>query len=233
MEYCICLITIFTAIVLLKIVFNINFKEAKKFEENSNEFAEISNKFPENIDVAKTILKQLNNENVEIEQQKDTKTSLYIALTNKITIADMKSHYGRIQTIAHECVHSIQDRRLLLFNFFYSNFFLLYFTIISILTIFKVINNGMLQLFILLLIGFIQFIIRGYLETDAMTKAKYVAKEYMEQEQKCSKEEINKLVNQYEKINKIGIPMVLYVLICNILAKIGIYSIILIILNFI
>ena len=228
MEYCICLITIFVAIVLLSIVFKINLKKAKKFEVN-NELGKVTDKFPDNIIIAKTILKQLNNENVEIEQQKDTKTSLYIALTNKITIADMKSHYGRIQTIAHECVHSIQDRRLLLFNFFFSNFFLLYFIVISMLTIFKVVNNGILQMFILLLIGFIQFMVRGYLETDAMTRAKYVAKEYMEKEQKCTKEEIEKLTNEYDEINKIGIPIVLNSLTISILGKIGVYSVLLII----
>ena len=67
------------------------------------------------------MLEMLDNKDVQIEQAKDTKTSLYIAVTNKISIADLKDNYGRIQTIAHECMHSVQDRRLLLFNFIFSN----------------------------------------------------------------------------------------------------------------
>ena len=70
------------------------------------------------------MLKMLDNKNVKIEEAKDTGTSLYIAVTNKISIADMKNNYARIQTIAHECIHSCQDRRLLLFNFiFLLNFY--------------------------------------------------------------------------------------------------------------
>ena len=56
----------------------------------------------------------VNNENVKVEEDKDSEASLYIAITNKISIANIQKTYTRIQTLAHECLHSIQDRKLLL-----------------------------------------------------------------------------------------------------------------------
>jgi len=108
------------AIILFKFIFKINIKKIKEKQENK-ELENITDKFPNNIEIAKEMLKMLDNKNVKIEEAKDTGTSLYIAVTNKISIADMKNNYARIQTIAHECIHSCQDRRLLLFNFIFSN----------------------------------------------------------------------------------------------------------------
>lgn len=223
----ICLLLCILTIILFKIIFKINLKQAKALEENEK-MQEITDKFPENIEIAEEMLEMLDNKNVKIEQAKDTKTSLYIAVTNKISIADMKDNYGRIQTIAHECIHSVQDRRLLMFNFIFSNFSILYFITIAILSICNVLKNSMLQIFILCLIAFIQFAVRAYLEIDAMTKSKYLAKEYIEKKNLCAQEEINKLIKEYDKINKIGIPFVLDNLITNALIRICLYIIIVI-----
>lgn len=227
MENYICLLLCILTIILFKIIFKINLKQAKALEENKK-MQEITDKFPENIEIAQEMLEMLDNKNVKIEQAKDTKTSLYIAVTNKISIADMKDNYGRIQTIAHECMHSIQDRRLLMFNFIFSNFSILYFITITILSICNVLKNSILQIFILCLIAFIQFAVRAYLEIDAMTKSKYLAKEYIEKKNLCTQEEINKLIKEYDKINKIGIPFVLDNLITNALIRICLYIIIVI-----
>lgn len=200
-------ILVFFTIILFKFVFKINFKNMKQKQENK-ELEKITDKFPENVEIAKEMLEMLNNKNVKIEEAKDTGTSLYIAVTNKISIADMKNNYARIQTIAHECIHSCQDRRILLFNFIFSNINIIYFIIISILTILRVINNQMLQIAILMLFTLIEFSIRSFLEIDAMTKAKYLAKEYMEKKKICTDKEKETLLKEYENINKIGIPFV-------------------------
>ena len=55
--------------------------------------------------------------------------------------------------------------------------------------------------------------VRSYLENDAMIKAKYLAKEYMEEEKNVDKNEINRLVQGFDKINNIGIKYVNYNLI--------------------
>ena len=68
-----------------------------------------------------------------------------------------------------------------------------------------------------------------YLENDAMIKARYLAKEYMEEKQISKKEEIKKLVNGFDKINKIGIKSINYNIYLSIIIRILIFSIICII----
>lgn len=225
MEIICFLILIILAIILFKIIFKINIKKMKEKKENK-ELEEITDKFPQNVEVAKTMLEMLDNNSVKIEEAKNTETSLYIAVTNKISIADMKKNYARIQTVAHECIHSCQDRRLLLFNFIFSNINIIYFIIISILTILKVISNQNLQIEILMLFTLIEFSVRSFLEIDAMTKAKYLAKEYMEKIKLCTEEGKNKLLKEYGDINKIGIPFVIDNLLTTALIRVLIYCII-------
>ena len=228
MEELICLFICISTIILFKVIFKINIKKVKALDEDK-EKQKITDKIPENIEIAKEMLEMLDNKDVTIEQAKDTKTSLYIAVTNKISIADMKDNYARIQTIAHECLHSVQDRRLLLFNFIFSNFSIIYFIIITILSICNVVKNSMLQIFILTIIAFIQFAVRGFLEIEAMTKAKYLAKEYMEKKNLCTQNEIEELIKEYGKINKIGIPFIIDNLITSSLIRICVYILITII----
>lgn len=228
MEKYICLLFCILVIILFKIIFKINFKKAKALEQNKK-MQKITDKFPENIEIAKEMLEMLDNKDVKIEQAKGTKTSLYIAITNKISIADLKDNYGRIQTIAHECMHSVQDKTLLMFNFIFSNISILYFIIVTILSICNIVKNSMLQIFILLILSFIQFAVRGYLEIDAMTKSKFLAKEYMQKKKICTDEEIDELIKEYDKINEIGIPFTLDNLITNAFLRIIIYILIIII----
>lgn len=216
------LVLCFFTIILFKFIFKINIKKAKKLEENK-ELQKITDKFPENIDIAKDILKMLGNTDVKIEQAKDTKTSLYITITNKIVIADLKDNYGRIQTIAHECTHSVQDRRVLMFNFIFSNVEIVYFIISLILTITNVFTNALLQICILLILFFIKYATRSYLEIDAMTKSRYLAEKYMDKKNLCTKDEKEKLLMEYDKINNVGIPFTLYYLLTNSLIRIILY----------
>ena len=225
MENIICIILLVLTIILFKFVFKINFKKAKSLQDNK-ELEKITDKFPENVEIAKEMLQILRNEDVKIEEAKDTQTSLYIAITNKISIADMKNNYARIQTIAHECLHSCQDRTMLMFNFIFSNINMIYFLVISILTICKVINNQVLQIAILMLFTLIQFAIRSFLEIDAMTRAKFLAKEYMEKKKLCTDKEKEQLLKEYEKINKIGIPFVVDNLLTTGLTRVLVYTII-------
>ncbi len=224
MESIIYIILLVLTIILFKFVFKINFKKAKSLQENK-EMEKITDKFPENVEVAREMLQMLGNEGVKIEEAKDTGTSLYIAITNKISIADMKNNYARIQTIAHECLHSCQDRTMLLFNFIFSNINMIYFFVISILTAFKVINSQMLQIAILMLFTLVQFAVRSFLEIDAMTRAKFLAKEYMEKKKLCTNEEKEQLLKEYDKINKTGIPFVVDNLLTSGLIRVLIYVI--------
>ena len=216
---------IILTIVLLKFVLKISLKKAKELNEDKK-LEELTDRFPENIEIAKEMLEMLNNKDVTIEEAKNTSTSLYIVATNKILIADLKNNYARIQTIAHECLHSIQDKTLLLFNFIFSNISILYFIIISILTACGIIKNTMIQIFILTIFALIKLLIRGYLEIDAMTKAKYLAGEYIDKKKLLSEDEKEELLNKYEEINKQGIPFTLFYILSNSFLGIIIYAII-------
>lgn len=218
-------IVLMLIIMILKIIFKINFKELKQLEKNEY-LDKITDKFPENIEICKEILKKLKNEDVKIEENKESKTSLYIAVTNKIIIANLKNSYSRIQTIAHECVHSIQSKNLLFFNFIFSNIYLMYYVLSIIFTVLGVFKNTLLQVMILFVLSFIYYVIRSYLETNAMTKAEFVAKEYIEESKKCISKEKEELVDEYTNINKVGIIAYNYILFANCMLKIVIYCMI-------
>lgn len=208
MENVILITLLIVTIVILKIIFRINIKKAKAMQENKK-LEEITNKFPEDIDIAKEMLKMLGNEKVKIEEEKDTKTSLYIAITDKIVIADMKNNYARIQTIAHECEHSVQDRRILLANFIISNVCILYYLIMLILTICGISSNYLLNIIIFILLTSIKLIIRTYLETEAMTKSRFLAEKYIDNKNICTETEKQELLEEYDEINKMGIPFMI------------------------
>ena len=225
MESIIFSVLIILTLILFKFIFKINLKKAKIIKENK-ELERITDRFPENIEIAKEMLEMLGNKNVKIEEAKDTESSLYIAITNKISIADMKNNYARIQTIAHECLHSCQDRTMLLFNFIFSNINIIYFILISVLTILKIINNQILQIVILMLFTLIQFTVRSYLEIDAMTRARFFSEKYIDKKKLCTDQEKENLLKVYEKINSFGIPFTVYSLLANGLIHILIYCII-------
>ena len=215
------LIIIIVAIIASVIIYfnmSMNKKELEKLALDK-ELNTISEKIPENIEICKNILKKVKNEKVKVEEDKESKTSLYIAISDKIIIADVKNSYTRIQTIAHECLHSIQDRRIQIFNFIFSNIYIIYFIITAILAIFNKIQNSMLYLSIMLILSYTYYFIRSYLEDDAMIKAKYLAKEYLEETKISSPEEINSIIQSYEKINNIGIKTVNFQIMLQTLIK--------------
>ena len=225
MEYIVTASICAITLIVLKIVIGGNVKMLKQLAEDK-ELNNITDKMPENVEICKDILKKIENDDVVIEENVESDTSLYIAVTNKISIGKLKGSYVRIQTIAHECIHSIQNRRMLMFNFIFSNIYLLYYVAIVILTLFGIIKNSMLHLLIFSILTLVWYFIRSLLEIDAMTRAKYLAKDYMEDKNICTKEEISKVVHGYEKINKIGIPLYNYTLLTKSIIKIIIYCVI-------
>ena len=188
------------AILVIHFMMKINVKEIEKIalDENLNKITE---KYPDNTQICKDILKKLKNENVKIEEDINSNSTLYIAIQNKISIGNTHNSFTRIQTMAHECLHSVQDRKMLIFNFIYSNIYILYYLVTLILLILKKLPNEMLFLNIFLILSFIYYVVRIFLENDAMIKAQYVAKEYMEEKNISTKEEINLVVEGLKTIN--------------------------------
>lgn len=228
MEYIIIILISLIFIILLKKIFNIKISVLKNYKEDEK-LIKITDKFPNNMELTKEVLEKLKNETVQVKENANSETSLYVALTNTISISTKKNSCTRIQTIAHECVHSVQNRVIQVSNFIISNVYIIYFFTILVLTIFNLINNPLLYLNILILLGTLQLVIRVYLEMDAMIKAKYVAKEYMQEKKLISKEEIDVLCDEYDKINKIGIPFYVWNLFTSNMVKIIIYAVIVLI----
>ena len=225
MEFGIIIIFLICIIVILRILFGSSKKQIEEIAKNET-LDELAEKYPSNVEMCKEYLKMLHNETVIVEEDKNATNSLYIAISNKIMIADVRGSFTRIQTIAHECLHSIQNRKILIFNFIYSNIYILYFIIISILKLFNILPYEMMFLAILIMGGFIYYFVRSYLENDAMIKARFLAKEYMEDKKISSQEEINKIVHHFDKLNDIGVRCVNYTLLLNIVIEILIFCVI-------
>lgn len=228
MEYifiiCICVLTM----IILKFAWSIKIKDIKKLKElgYDKSLNEITNKLPENKEICKDILKMLNNENVKIEESESNQASLYMVLSNSIIIANIKNTFTRVQTVAHECLHSIQNKRTLLFNFIFSNIYFIYFIAICSLAILKINPLPNIAIFALAICSFINYIIRSYLEMDAMINAKPLAEQYLKREGTLTEKEQETILNNYDEINNIGIKLYNYTLITKNLIKIIIYSVI-------
>lgn len=235
MEYLIIIILLILTIFILKIGLNIKIKDIKKIKELGLDRQNngLTKDFPKNKEICENILEILNNKNVEIEELADKKssTSLYLVMQNKILIANINNVFTRIQTIAHECIHSVQNKALLKFNFIFSNFNILYFIVILILAILKVTDKEVENILLigLILMQFIFFAVRSFLETDAMTRAEYLAKEYVNKTKILTKENEEQLINKYKELNKIGIKLYNFTLACKFILKPIIYSIVVLI----
>ena len=218
--YLIIIIIFLFFLLILKIGLNIKIKDVKRLKQLSQDkdLNKITNVFPKNKEICEEILEKLNNKNVEIEElgeNSKSQTSLYLVIQNKIIIANIKDNFARIQTIIHECIHSIQNKKILKFNFIFSNISNLYFITICILALFNLLRGQVLYclLISLILIQSISFIVRSYLETDAMTRAEYIAKDYIKEKNILKKEDEEKIVNTYKEINNKGVKLYNYILI--------------------
>ena len=228
MESLIIFILVVITIVILKLMLGSNKKIIMKIA-NNEKLNNIVQKLPDNINICKDILKKLNNEKVKIEEQENTNCFYFIA-TDKIILNKDKKYFTRVQTIVHECIHSIQDKKILWFNYIFANLLNIFWLITMILTIAGVITQYALFSAIILICIVIFYAIRSYLEIEAMTKAKYIAKEYLEEKQV---KETAEIVKEYEKLNDVGIKYTCYKLISSKLYLLAIYTIIGCILNFI
>lgn len=222
----VCAITL----ILLKFLLNIKFSKIKELKyRNTDGLEKFGNKFQDDEKICKEILKMLNNSDVKIKMEPEYSSCLYMVFNNTITIGKFQQNYMKLQTIAHECIHSCQNKTTLGANFIISNIYLLYFIVILILEFLNNLPFANIHIMILVFLSFIQYIIRITLENEAMIKAKYVAKEYIEHSNILDKDETNKLLIEYDEVNNIGIPFMSFYLIANNLIKVIIFSLLVLI----
>ena len=222
MELIIIIISIIS-IIILNILMSSNIKKMKEIATNEK-LNKLTEKYPSNIEICKELLEKVDNKNVKIEENVNFEATLYIAISNKILIGNMHNSFTRIQTIAHECLHSVQDRKLLIFNFVFSNIYFLYYIICCILIILKYLPNELLFLNIFLILSFIYYTIRIFLENDAMIKAEYLAKQYLEEKNISNKIEIKEIVKGFKDLNKEIIKSTNVNLFTKIMTKVVIFN---------
>lgn len=219
MEFIVLLIILIIIYFVMKYIFDASLKKVKEIGENK-ELDELTKKYPSNVEICKYYLEKLNNEDVNIQEDKNSNATLYLVMSNKIFIANLRGSYTRIQTIAHECLHSIQSRKMLWFNFIFANLYMLYLAIISILAIFNVLPYKMMFLGVLIIFGLVFYAVRSYLENDAMIKARFLAKEYMQDLKISDEDEISKIVGAYDRLNDVGIKCTNFQLLSGVLIKV-------------
>ena len=145
----------------------------------------IVEKMGDNEEITNGILKFIGNDSTKIEKNMDPKikASFYNFNTAKITIKDTEDlkDRSRIIHIAHECIHSIQDKKLGMAHFILSNIQILYFLGIFIYFFYNKdadlrFNLLLVQLFIFILTFFMKVV----LESDATYRGPELAFEYLE-----------------------------------------------------
>ena len=217
----VCVITL----ILLKIFLNINFKDIKNIEIKSSENLKgLSDKFPEDQKMCKDILNKLQNKDVKVRLEPEYNSCLYTIFNNTITIGKFQQEYMKIQTIAHECIHSCQNKITLCANFIFTNIYLIYFAVILILAFLNKLPYTNIHTIILIFMSIIQYILRFALENEAMIKARFIAKEYIEENKVLNKDEEKILLEEFDRVNKIGIPFMNYYTISMNIVKIIIFS---------
>ena len=211
-------------LIILKVSLKISFKEIKELKIRSTEELEkLSNKFPKDEEICNDILNKFGKK-VKIKIEPEYNSCLYTIFNNTITIGKFQQQYMKIQTIAHECIHACQNRVTLWANFIFSNIYLIYFVTILILEFFSKLSYNNIHILILIFLSFIQYILRNTLENEAMIRARYVAEEYIVEKRILNNQEKELLLEEYDKLNNIGIPFINYYTISMNIIKIIIFA---------
>ena len=112
------IIVVIVVTIIVNSIMKINIKKLKEIALDT-ELNEITKKYPNNKEICSKILTMIGNNKTKIEENIKSEATIYIAIQDKILIGNTYESFSRIQTIAHECLHSIQDKSLLIFNFIF------------------------------------------------------------------------------------------------------------------
>lgn len=193
--YILLICTIFSAIVL----FFISNKKVEKENEFYDEVVSgVVEKIGDNEQIAKEILKFIGNTSTTVEKNEDEKikASFYNGNNDKITIKDTKDlkECSRIVHIAHECIHSVQDKKIVKASFILSNIQILYFLGIFIYFFYNKNSDTRFALLLVQVFIFIMtFFVKIVLESDASYRGPELAFSYLED--KMGSEELKAFKN--------------------------------------
>ena len=168
-------------------------------------------------EICKDILKMLENENVKVEIDENSKNSLYVFLNNTMYISNKtntrksiaEQNKAKILVIAHECAHSIQSKVLQIINFVLANIEMILFVIVLALSIFFKKYNMLVNSY--MTISIFSMAIRWYLEMNATINSVKITSKYMLQNN-VPKDDIKELIKYYKKELLKELPLFLILL---------------------
>ena len=154
-----------------------------KGKNSEHDFNEINTRLPSNEVIASQVLKKLDNDKTKLKTDNDIKGNYYVFLNDTIYLSNKNKsgkEYSRITVICHECIHSIQSKKLQMLNFVLSNLEIVVFVICLILNL--ILKNQNYTQIIYTVIVVLSIIPRFILEIHASLGSISLTKKYIEEE---------------------------------------------------
>ncbi|MDD2376877.1 MAG: zinc metallopeptidase [Clostridia bacterium] len=169
----------------------------EKWNKKKIQLSYISNKFCSNDIVCKQMLELISNKSTNIKLDTDIKNNYYVFLTDTIYLSNKeitRNSYQRICVIAHECIHSIQNKIIQVVNFALSNVELIAF-VISLICITCGFNTYIV-FYSYLILNIFSAIPRLILEIDATIRSINLSSKYMKY--KIDENELSIILKTYK-----------------------------------
>lgn len=152
------------------------------FNKNMNDISKkilLKGKLDDNIRICKEMLKMLGNEHTKVEYNNDENSNLsYYNHTKDIVVMKRREDDARVINIAHECIHTIQNRKYLNANKFFSNLQLGYFFTLFIYSIlYEKFEIELIFIQLLILLG--TFFAKVVIEGDASYRSIGLAEKFL------------------------------------------------------
>lgn len=175
----------------------------KKIDNSKNIYDEkispVLEKMGNNQEITNLVLQHLSNYTTKVEKnkEKNEKISYYNVNNDKIIIKDTEDlkDCTRLIHVSHECIHSIQSKKMLKLHYIFSNINILYFLATFIYFFYNKNSDIRLALlFVQMAIFLTTFVLKIITESDASYRAPEVAIEFMTD--KVDKDTLNKFRKQ-------------------------------------
>ncbi len=188
--------TLIILVLIIIMLFVLNYKSLKetKLLSSDEELDKATECLPSNAEICKELQEMLGS-NSKVELDDKTKSSAFIFYLNKIILSNTESSkkdFSRVLFIAHECVHSIQDKTMHIINFTLANIKNIFDIVVFVLLILKRCSLELIT--ISLLVSFLSFYYRIILESDAVYRSVIYSRKYLE------KKGLNYVADRYEEI---------------------------------
>ena len=153
----------------------------------------------DNISICRDMLNIIGNNHTKIEYNKDEKSNLsyYNNAKDVIILKANNSESSRFVHIAHECIHTIQNKEFLRANKFFSNLQIIYF-LISLICIINSKQNQLLLIAIQLVILLGTLFVKVVIEGDASYRSIDLAETYLMT--KITKQELESYIKEIRRI---------------------------------